>query len=53
MTRNISDKEIAENLKGLYAELLLMPNSEEFLTIVKKGIERLENSNTTHTDERI
>lgn len=53
MIRNISDKQIADNLKALYAELLLMPNSEEFLSIIKKGIERLENSNRTHTDERI
>lgn len=53
MTRNISDKEIAENLKALYAELLLLPNSEDFLLIIKKGIERLENSSRTHTDERI
>ena len=49
----MSNQDIIKNLKALYAEWLLIPNSEEFLTIIKKGIERLENSNRTHTDERI
>lgn len=49
MTSTISDAEIADNLKGLYAEWLLIPNSEEYLSLIKKAIDRL--SNNKHADK--
>lgn len=37
--------EIIENLKSLYAEWLLIPNSDEYLQLIKQAINRLEREN--------
>ena len=41
----MSNQDVIKNLKSLYAEWLLIPNSEDFLLLIKKAIDRLESEN--------